>query len=165
MLNGKELIAREIITGEIPAENVQQHGIDLNLVAVERVMGIGKIPFEGKTVLPSYQEVIPIEGVWKLNPGTYNITFAQGCNIPNDQMLLIRQRSSLLRCGGILHSSVFDAGFKTDAIGTFMTIMHPVDIEVGARIAQIYNHQTTPVDNLYDGQWQGDKQRANENSN
>lgn len=158
MLNGKEIIERGIITN-VPEENVTQHGSDLNLIKVERVVGVGMIPVKGKTILPEYQEVTPIEGVWRLNPGTYNITFAQGCKIPNDVMCLIRQRSSLLRCGGQLHSSVFDAGFETDNIGTFMTLAHPVDIEVGARVAQIYNHATDPVENLYNGQFQKDIQR------
>lgn len=160
MLNGKEIVERGIVTN-IPAENVAQHGIDLNLIKVERIVAdsVGFIPEVGKTVLPQYEEVHPIDGVWYLAPDTYNITFAQGCNIPSDQMLLIRQRSSLLRCGGILHSSVFDAGFKTAQIGTFMTIIRPIRIEVNARVAQIYNHICTPVDNLYNGQYQQDKQR------
>lgn len=158
MLNGKEIVERGIVTN-VPDENVSMHGVDLNLIKVERVMGIGLIPEKGKTVLPEYQEVIASNGVWRLNPGTYNITFAQGCNIPNDVMCLIRQRSSLLRCGGQLHSSVFDSGFSTKFVGTFMTLFHPIDIEVGARVAQMYNHATTPVENLYAGQWQGDIQR------
>lgn len=159
MLNGKEIVERGIVTN-IPTENVAQHGVDLNLILIERVMGIGFIPVVGKTQLPEYQRVEPTQsGVWRLNPGTYNVTFAQGCKIPNNVMMLIRQRSSLLRCGGQLHSSVFDAGFETENIGTFMTLFHPIDIEVGARIAQIYNHETDPVENLYNGQWQGDKQR------
>ena len=158
MLNGKEIVIKGIVTN-VPEENVAQHGVDVNLIKVERVVGIGLIPVKGKTRLPNYLEVMSIEGVWRLNPGTYNITFAQGCKIPYDQMLLIRQRSSLLRCGGQLHSSVFDAGFETDQIGTFMTLFHPIDIEVGARVAQIYNHQSDPVENLYNGQFQKDIQR------
>lgn len=158
MLNGKEIVERGIIT-KVPNSNIAQHGVDLDLIKVERVVGIGKIPLIGKTQLPDYQEVLSIDGVWRLNPGTYNITFNQGCKIPNNTMLLIRQRSSLLRCGGQLHSSIFDAGFETENIGTFMTLFHPIDIEVGARVAQIYNHETTPVENLYSGQFQKDQQR------
>lgn len=158
MLNGKEIVERGIITN-VPAENIQQHGIDLNLIKVESLVVAGFIPKEGKTILPQYRQISPTNGRWGLMPGIYNVTFAQGCKIPNDQMLLIRQRSSLLRCGGLLHSSVFDAGFETENIGTMVLIVHPVEIEVGARIAQIYNHVTDPVDNLYNGQFQKDQQR------
>jgi len=158
MLNGKEIVARGIVTN-VPEENIAQHGVDLNLIGVEKMKGVGLIPIKGKTTLPRYEEIVPIEGVWRLEPGVYNITFDQGCKIPNDQMLLIRQRSSLLRNGGSLHSSVFDAGFETTKIGTVMVLFHSVDIEYGARIAQIYNHVTDPVENLYNGQFQQDKQR------
>lgn len=158
MLNGKEIKEKGIVT-KFDEGNVSQHGIDLNLIKVERVVGVGFIPKVGKTVLPEYQEVDPVESVWKLTPGVYGVTFEQGCNIPEDQMLLIRQRSSLARCGGTIHSSVFDAGFQTNEMGTFMKIDHPIDIEVGARVAQIYNHKTDPVENLYNGQFQNDKQR------
>ena len=163
MLNGKEMVSRGIIT-HVPLDNVQQHGIDLNLIEVQRLRGCGLIPKEGKTQLPEYVTIDPIDGVWHLHPGVYSITFEQGCRIPKDTMLLIRQRSSLLRNGGILHSSVFDAGFETSYIGTVMVLHHEVKIEVGARIAQIYNHDCLPVENLYNGQWQNDKQRQNESS-
>lgn len=158
MLNGKEIVRRGIVTN-VPEENIAQHGVDLNLIKVERVMGIGLIPVKGKTILPNYQEIIATNGIWRLNPGVYNITFDQGCKIPSDVMCLIRQRSSLLRCGGQLHSSVFDAGFETENMGTFMVLFHPIDIEVGARVAQMYNHVSDEVENLYNGQFQKDSQR------
>lgn len=161
MYNAKELVDKGIVTGPILEKNVQMHGVDLNLVAVKRVLGGGHIPLLGKTVLGSYEDVPVVDGMWKLDPGVYDITFAQGCKIPNDIMMLIRQRSSLLRNGTFLHSSVFDAGFETEQMGTVMTVQLPITIEEGARVAQIYSHQGTPVgeDRLYTGQWQGDKQR------
>ena len=161
MYNAKELVDKGIITGPIKEKNVQMHGVDLNLIAVKRVLGGGHIPLLGKTVLGSYEDVPVVDGMWKLDPGVYDITFAQGCKIPNDIMMLIRQRSSLLRNGTMLHSSVFDAGFETEQMGTVMTVQLPITIEEGARVAQIYSHQGTPVgeDRLYTGQWQGDKQR------
>ena len=157
-LNGKELHENEIITN-VESENISQHGIDLNVVKIEKIVGNGFIPAKGKTQLPQYEEVKPHNNVWELQPGLYNITFKQGCNIPNGQMLLIRQRSSLMRCGGSIHSSVFDAGFKTSNIGTFMQVIYPLKIEVGARVAQIYNHKTDLINNLYEGQFQNDQQR------
>lgn len=158
MLNGKELVSKNIIT-KVPLENIQQHGIDLNVIDIIRLHGNGVVSKERKTVLGESERQSPIDGYWHLQPGTYEVVFEQGCNIPSDQMLLIRQRSSMLRNGTILHSSVFDAGFKTDNMGTVMIVTIPIYIEVGARIAQIYNHQCTEVENLYNGQWQNDKQR------
>lgn len=159
MLNGKELVSKNIIT-KVPLDNVQQHGIDLNVINIIRLYGNGAVHGGSKkTTLGESEIILPVDGYWHLQPGTYEVVFEQGCDIPSDQMLLIRQRSSMLRNGTILHSSVFDAGFKTDNIGTVMIVTIPIYIEVGARIAQIYNHQCTEVENLYNGQWQNDKQR------
>ena len=55
-------------------------------------------------------------------------------------------------------NNCFDAGFETDNIGTFMMLNHPINIEVGARVAQMYNHVSDPVENLYNGQFQKDAQ-------
>lgn len=166
-LTGKELVAQSIITGTIAEENVQQHGVDLNLITVSLIDGThchGIVPVNGKTSLAQRIPMILrndprfMKGVnegWYLMPGAYDITFAQGCSVPADKMLLIRQRSSMLRNGTILHSSVFDAGFKTDNIGTVMVVTTPIFIEYNARVAQIYAHNSNVVDNLYNGQWQG----------
>lgn len=166
-LTGKQLVDQGIIT-KADKECIQQHGVDLRLIRVSKMLGVGQVPNDfGKTKLVEYEEVPIIyikfkeaehEG-WHLEPGAYNIEFSQGCVIPSDKMCLIRQRSSMLRNGTTLHSSVFDAGFKTDNIGTVMIVHHPIEIAYGARIAQIYAHNSNKVENLYNGQWQGDKQR------
>jgi deoxycytidine triphosphate deaminase len=167
-LTGKQLVEQGIITGLIAEENIAQHGVDLNLVSVEKIIGKGFVPRVGKTKIAIRRNIEPgeieVDGektiAWHLEPGSYDITFAQGCNIPSDQMLLIRQRSSLLRNGAILHSSCFDAGFETQQIGTVLHVRVPIIIEVGARVAQIYAHHSNVVENLYNGQFQGDIQRT-----
>lgn len=180
-LTGKELVAKEIVTGLLDeqgnlkqeyTDNVQQHGVDLNLIKVERIDGPGFIPLNGKTKLAERTLMLPaikmIDGsahkVWKLSPGAYDITFAQGCIVPPDQRLEIVQRSSVLRNAGVLRSSVFDAGFTTKNIGTVIIFHEPILIEVGARVAQIVSITSNAVENLYNGQWQNDKQRETEKS-
>lgn len=170
-LTGKELIAAKIITGRIVPDNIQQHGVDLNLIKVEKIQGPGFIPVAGKTVLAKRIFIQPEEMIapgttipilaWQLEPGAYDITFEQGCNIPADQRLQIVQRSSGIRNALIVRSALFDAGFTTSHIGTVMIVHEPINIEVGARIAQIYATTSNLVENLYNGQWQGDAQRVN----
>ena len=160
MLNGKEIAEKGWITALLP-QNITQHGIDLRIIKVEASLGNGKIPCEGKTILPNYVELNPDKnGIWNLAPGDYQITFAEGCQIPSDHMMKIVQRSSLRRCGAIINSPLFDAGFHTENMGTFMQVVNPLSIEKYARVAQCYFHKATPVENLYDGQFQNDKQRA-----
>ena len=165
-LTGKQLVEQGIITGPIEEENIAQHGVDLNLIRVQKISGSWKPGFvflEQKTRLAEKLDIHPTDDgafcYWELSPGTYDVTLAQGCKVPEDKMLLIRQRSSLLRNGTILHSSVFDAGFETENIGTVIVVTEPICIEVNARVAQIYAHNSNIVENLYDGQFQKDCQR------
>jgi deoxycytidine triphosphate deaminase len=171
-LNAKEVSEQGIITN-IGEDSIQQVGIDLQVEKIESMFGIGLIPVKGKTRLVQYKE-IPLDLIitdviddqpveksgWRLTPGVYSVTFKQGCKIPKDQMLKIRQRSSMARNGSFIHSSIFDPGFETKNIGTIMIVMHPIEIEYEARIAQAYVNTYSPVENLYDGQYQKDNQRG-----
>ena len=56
MLNGKELHGEGVIVNHLE-ENLTQHGCDIRLRKVSVVKGHGFIPREGKTMLPSYEEV------------------------------------------------------------------------------------------------------------
>lgn len=178
MLTGKQIIERGIIFLEnenhitqetFLKDNPQQHSVDLNLIEVRRLDGTGFIPKEGKTVLCKRMLVAPEFDhtlncmVWNLSPGAYDITFAQGCNIPNDFRLGIVQRSSLLRNGGLLASSIFDSGFETKSSGTVFHINNPIKIEVGARVGTAYvvPSNTVAEEDLYSGQFQKDIQRTN----
>lgn len=157
MLNSIELLERGIITGDIPKENVQQVGIDLNVIKIQEIPGIAGTVYRSRTDVTPYLDKEPEGGIWRLEPGTYFVTFKQGCNIPNNIMLLIRQRSSLLRMGTILHSSVFDPGFETQNMSSMIVVDKTIFIEEGARIAQIYGHPCNEVDpeHMYNGQFQG----------
>jgi len=74
---------------------------------------------------------------------------------------MIRQRSSLLRNGAIIASSIFDPGFTTENMGTIMIVTATIFIEQDARVGQMYFHECDEVneENLYNGQFQNDKQR------
>jgi deoxycytidine triphosphate deaminase len=102
-----------------------------------------------------------LDGVngWLLYEGVYDITFNEGCKIPDNRVAFIKQRSSLYRNGAIINSPVFDPGFETEFMGTLMYVNCPIFIEENARVAQIYFHECSPAEK-YDGQWQNDKQRA-----
>lgn len=163
-LTGKQIIERGILTNVDLENAVQQQGVDIRVAGINRLVGVGRIPKQGKTRLPKYEPIIPLtdeDGIdfWRLEPGYYEIILEEGCRMPNNAAMTFVQRSSGLRCGIIIRSSQFDAGFETDQMGTFMQVFMPVEIEVGARIAQTLVMETAEVDNLYNGQWQGDKQR------
>jgi deoxycytidine triphosphate deaminase len=95
---------------------------------------------------------------WLLHEGTYDITFNEGCKIPSNRVAFIKQRSSMWRNGTLINSPVFDPGFETDNMGTIMLVTETIFIEENARVAQIYFHECDSAE-LYNGQWQNDKQR------
>ena len=75
--------------------------------------------------------------------------------------MYFKTRSSLVRCGAIIESGQFDGGFETQNMGAFLHVIRPIIIERGARVAQAIINETYTVDedHMYNGQWQGDKQR------
>jgi deoxycytidine triphosphate deaminase len=170
MLNAKQIIDEGLLLLEHTKGKPAQVGYDLSLKSVQ-VIGInngavesriGKV-LKDRTELTTYTpkntiKVDNIEG-WLLYQGVYDITFNEGCKIPDNRVAFIKQRSSLYRNGAIINSPVFDPGFETQNMGTLLYIHETIFIERDARVAQIYFHECDPADK-YDGQWQNDKQRS-----
>ena len=177
MLNAQQIIDEGLLKLDETKGKPAQVGYDLSLKAVQKVGNslanspynvskggrIGKV-LKDKTELTTYTpvETINLDGVegWLLYQGVYDITFWEGCKIPSNRTAFIKQRSSLYRNGAIINSPVFDPGFKTDNMGTLLYVHETLFIERDARVAQIYFHESVNTDAMYDGQWQGDKQRS-----
>ncbi len=160
-LTGNEIIERGIIK-HYCAEGVQQQGIDVRLDRIYKIdqSQIGMVPVMGKTRIPKYHDVKPDDdGVFHLDAGYYEVTLAEACDIPSNASLHYKTRSSLVRCGALVHSGQFDAGFKTDAMGCFLQVIHPIEIARGARIAQAIVFESNEVTNTYEGQFMNDCQR------
>ena len=174
MLNVEQILEQGLLKLENTKGKPAQVGYDLSLKAVQKVGSsivvggtfnkdakIGKV-LKDKTELTTY---IPIESIkldgaegWLLYEGVYDITFHEGCKIPNNRVAFIKQRSSLYRNGAIINSPVFDPGFETENMGTLLYVHETIFIEKDARVAQIYFHKCDSAEE-YNGQWQGDKQR------
>lgn len=166
-LTGKQIVENGIVIGACE-EGIQQQGVDVRIAKIsivgENCLDYGFVPVHGKTVTPMCEN-IPCElntNTWRLKPGYYEIEFLEGCNIPANAAMAFKTRSSLVRCGAEVRSGQFDGGFKTKAMGAFLKVELPIEIEKHARVAQMIVTETYPVDeeHLYDGQWQGDKQRG-----
>jgi deoxycytidine triphosphate deaminase len=175
MLNAQQILDENLLLLEHTKGKPAQVGYDLSLKAVQKIGNkisnspynatipgnIGKI-LKDKTELTIYTTIDPInldgDRGWLLYEGVYDITFNEGCNIPDNRVAFIKQRSSLYRNGAIINSPVFDPGFKTENMGTLLYVHETIFIEQDARVAQIYFHECMSTEK-YDGQWQGDKQR------
>lgn len=173
MLNAEQILERNILKLENSKGKPAQIGYDLS---VKEIKQVGWKQIDENTITSSNGKVLKDKTNladttikktstvdekigWNLSPGYYEVTFWEGCKIPNNLVGLIRQRSSMLRNGSLLHSSVFDPGFETDEMGSFIAVFNPIFIEKDARIGQIYFHECEPVNEVYNGQFQFDKQR------
>lgn len=170
-LTGKQIIENGIVFNYCE-EGIQQQGVD---VRVKKISVVGKhgheenygyIPAKGKTLAPKATEIPPINmgdgrEYWELPVGYYEVEFEEGCAIPNHIAMYFKTRSSLVRCGAEIISGQFDAGFETKNAGAFLKVNIPITIEKGARVAQAIVTESYEVNEeyLYNGQWQGDKQR------
>lgn len=166
MLNAKQILEENLLKLKLTKGKPSQIGYDLSLMEVNKVGGsIGKI-LKDKTVLNTHSKIdkTQLEGVtgWLLYPGVYDFVMWEGCKIPNNRTAFIKQRSSLMRNGALMQSSVFDPGFETDHIGSYGFVVETIFIEENARVAQIYFHESTPTNELYNGQYQFDIQRSNQ---
>jgi len=173
MLNVAQILDEGLLRLEHAKGKPAQVGFDLTLKQVNKVgtspsnaipKRIGKV-LKDKTELTTYTPVdtINLDGVngWLLYDGVYDITFNEGCKIPANRVAFIKQRSSLYRNGTIINSPVFDPGFETEFMGTLMYVHETIFIEKDARVAQIYFHECEAAE-LYNGQWQNDKQRVSQ---
>ena len=170
MLNAQQIIQEGLLKLERSHGKSAQVGYDLSLKQVNKIgtstagitAKIGKV-LKDKTELTTYTPLntIKLDGVegWLLYEGVYDITFNEGCKIPNNRVAFIKQRSSLYRNGAIINSPVFDPGFETENMGTILYVYETIFIEQDARVAQIYFHKCDSAEE-YNGQWQGDKQRS-----
>jgi deoxycytidine triphosphate deaminase len=173
MLNAQQILDEGLLKLEHTQGKPAQVGYDLTLKSVNSIGQttnhqrnftkdkIGKV-LKDRTELTNYvpYPLINLDGVsgWLLYEGVYDITFNEGCKLPSNRVAFIKQRSSLYRNGTIINSPVFDPGFETEFMGTLMYVHETIFIEENARVAQIYFHECEAAE-LYDGQWQGDKQR------
>lgn len=177
MLTAKQIIDKKIVflTDEakihyhIDELSPAQVGIDLHLVSCSKVKSVnfkenGHIYSDNrknkKTKITKTDLCIPKEEddgnfTFVLEPGVYEIGFAEGCNFDNKSFGKIVHRSSLYRNGVEINSPIWDPGFHTDEMGTFMIVHVPVKIDLYARVAQMIVFETNEESEKYEGQYQG----------
>ena len=97
-----------------PQDQLQPNGIDLTLRSVAWFASAGQIGVRPEDrVLSSTAELeFDSEGYAHLAPGPYLATLNEVVHIPRGLTALAWPRSSLLRCGVLIHNAVWDAGYE-----------------------------------------------------
>ena len=149
-----------------PAEDLQRQpaGFDLTVQTISRFTSKGAIDLTNARRRQSgvepllWSEAIGEESQapLTLEPGSYMVTYNEVVAVPADCAGIVLPRSSLMRCGAILHSALWDPGYEGRGQG-LLTVGAPLEIFPNARIAQLVLFKLEQTaDKLYEGQYQGE---------
>ena len=156
----KEAIKNGLITNAIDIEKqTQSCGIDLTLNKVESFLERGVLDFDNsERQLPELFEYKPVNGYYIINRGIYLVTYNEVVDVPKDCCAIARPRSSLLRMGITVETSVWDPAYKGRS-QSLLIIHNPrgVKLKQNARIVQLVFLKLDEVaEKGYSGIYQGE---------
>ena len=140
VLTGKQIIENGIVSDLIdPSLQEQSCGVDLSVAKIEMFMSSGVIDFDNsQRAKPRLAEVTMLDGGADLRPGSYLITMNETVKVPIDMMGLARPRSTMLRCGATMETSVWDPGYEGKSQCMMVVYnQHGLRICKNARVMQI----------------------------
>ena len=156
MLSEKILEERNFVQGG----SLQTNGIDLSIDKVYKFRSCGVVSKNEKTITPRLEKTdvdLNDDTHYFLPKGEYVVSVNESIELDLKTTALVFQRSSLARCGAVIHSSIWDAGFKGKDITLLLDVLttRGIVIEKGARIAQMcFFRLEGTIDEGYSGQWQ-----------
>jgi len=118
---------------------LQPASIDLTLDEVFSLESQATIDFDNKErKLPEYRKIEAKGEYYVLEKGTYLITFNEIVNIPKDLVGFLRPRSTLVRSGAFVFSSLWDPGYSGKSNCLLVVFNeHGIKLKKNARIAQM----------------------------
>ncbi|MGC9200931.1 MAG: deoxyuridine 5'-triphosphate nucleotidohydrolase [Candidatus Aenigmatarchaeota archaeon] len=162
ILSDKEILERiekeKLIQNFIDLKiQLQPASFDLTLDEIFLLTSSASIDFSNKErKLPEYKK-IEFKDEWLvLNKGIYLISFNEILNIPKDLMALLRPRSSLVRSGATIFSSLWDPGYSGKS-NCLLAVFNEngIKIKKNARIAQmIFIKLSSLPEKIYSGVYQ-----------
>lgn len=132
----------EFIKADFKKFYPQLIGVDLSVESISRIDSgqrlVGIITRVRTEIFEEhYIKVEARKGNYDLWPGIYSFTFEQGIELDEFHFGKIVPRSSLVRCGGIVGSGIYEPGYKMNNIGAVIHLTNRVIIEKGARVVQM----------------------------
>lgn len=142
-------------------EQFTPNGIDLRLKEVYLPENISRGVFgitKGQKMIPQLITIPPLDGAYILNPGRKYFINCGHIDIPKDCAQFYFLRSTFMRAGLELYSSVGDAGYSGDLIfAVKVDGVASVVIEQNERIVQAVTHKLTSEADGYSGDYQNNK--------
>ncbi len=166
ILTGKQISDQKIVEQMIdPGKQIQPCGIDLTVGKIELLTNRGSIDFDNTgRILPNTLELVDSQfGMWTdgshcLGQGCYLVTFNEIVNVPKNCMGIARPRSSLLRCGASVETSVWDPGYRGRS-QSLLTIHNQCGLMLkkNAKLIQIvFMTLSDDAEQLYNGIYQNE---------
>ena len=146
------LIDRDIQVGE--------NGVDLTVRRVSEFVSRGAIDFKNEErVISETRELSFDESGWlDLESGVYRVEYNEQVNLPKNMIAIAMPRSSLIRCGVALITSIWDAGYRGRGKST-LAVFNPkgFSLKRDSRIAQlVFLPMARPTKEGYHGLFQGE---------
>ena len=142
-------------------EQFTPNGVDLRLGKVYLPENISRGVFgitKGEKLIPQLIEIPPLDGAYILNPGRKYFINCGHIDIPKDCVQFYYLRSTLMRAGLELYSSVGDAGYSGDLIfAVKVDGVASIVIEQNERVVQAVTHKLTSGTKGYDGDYQNNQ--------
>ena len=140
------------------AAQLQPNGFDLTLAEVAAFTDPGIVGETNAHRRLAETATVPFgdDGLLRLKPGPYRITFNEVVSLPLDVMSIGQTRSSLLRSGVAVHGGLGDAGFR-GVYQALLVVYNPGGFTVArnARLLQIaFFRLAQPATEGYQGRFQ-----------
>jgi len=136
------------------------NGVDLTLRRVSEFTSKGAVDFSNEERVISETQDLPFgESGWlELESGAYRVEYNEKVNLPKNIVAIAMPRSSLIRCGVALVTSIWDAGYQGRGKST-LVVFNPkgFSLKRDSRIAQlVFLSMTEPSRKGYHGIFQGE---------
>lgn len=154
--------------------NPEGAGVDLRMGEVHKIIG-GKAFIEADTMdsqgrrsgfdteaIYKYDDKSDEQEILTIKPGDYYLVKTiETVDIPLDVIADFRMRSTLFRAGLNLLSNIGAPGYKGELVFGLVNLgQHPVDIQLGARIANVVFYRMESKGTAYRGQNQNGRVTA-----
>lgn len=168
VLDGDSIIDRKLVTFPDDGmeydtrEQIQPNGIDLRVHRIVHVSGIARLPSDTSRLDAGKVQIneLALKNGWfwlPLQHGNYLVDFRESVRVPDGYCAIIIPRSSMARTGIHVLSGLWDTGFE-GRLGASLRNLNPIEIQYGARLAQIVFWKSNFSGHRYAGRYQGTTQ-------
>ncbi|MGQ9706441.1 MAG: deoxyuridine 5'-triphosphate nucleotidohydrolase [bacterium] len=142
----------------VSEDQIQPNGIDLSIDKIFRFKGSGSVRVIDRKLADVVEMKPDRDGWWHLGEGAYKVRIIEIVHIPIGLIGIARPRSTLTRCGAMVHTALWDSGYegKSEVLLTVHN-HYGLNIQKGARIMQIiFLLCEGNIDKGYNGLYQGE---------